>query len=147
MASKRTVFPYAPRAPGSPGVSRAGKGGLEMLRSVLFLGALAAAFFALVSVAPASPAGQLCPSFSKGGLTYHWETAGTGWTCGSAKPWVLKLSSDRIADPNVRKVVLRNGPAGFHCLASARTKGRASSGVCYKNTLAFPKSGFTWFGS
>ena len=95
---------------------------------------------------PATAAAQVCPKFAKSGLTYQWETVGTGFTCSSAKKWVVKLSNDS-ADTSKGKVALHNGPKGYHCYASLDTKGLASGGLCYKGTLAFPKSGFTWNGS
>ena len=93
----------------------------------------------------AAPAGVTCPSFSKSGLKYQWSTLGTGWTCSSAKPWVLKLVADPVKVGGL--VPLHNGPAGYHCVAEAHKKGHASTGQCYKHTLALPKSGFDWFGS
>jgi len=60
----------------------------------------------------AARAGKLCPSFKQ-----------TGWTCASTKPWIVKLSSDRV------HVGIAN---------------RATAGQCFKGTLAFPRSGFAW---
>jgi hypothetical protein len=94
----------------------------------------------------AARAGQLCKPFKLAGLTYRWETVGSGWTCASAKPWVVKLSADRVRSSG-SNVPLTNGPKGFHCYATLTHKGRASGGLCYKGTLAFPKSGFTWNGT
>jgi hypothetical protein len=105
-----------------------------------------AAFVVAASVASATRAGAICPAFSKGGLKYQWETVGTGFTCKSAKPWVVRLSSDRVKSIAGR-VPLHNGPAHFHCFATGDLKGHASGGLCYKNTLAYPGSGFTWNGS
>ena len=45
------------------------------------------------------------------------------------------------------QVALKNGPKGYHCVATKDTSGHASVGACYKGTLAFPKSGFLWNGS
>jgi hypothetical protein len=79
-------------------------------------------------------------------LKYFTETVGSGFTCNTAKTWVLKLSKDS-ADTTSGKVALKNGPKGYHCVATADVKGFASVGACYKGTLAFPKSGFLWNGS
>lgn len=108
---------------------------------LLALGAALAA-----ASARAAPTGQICASFSHGGLTYHWETVGTGWTCSSAKPWVVKLSGDRVGAA-AGSIKLTNGPKGYHCYASLAHKGYASGGLCYAGTLAYPKSGFTWNGT
>ena len=117
-----------------------------MIRKLaLFLVALTASIAAASSVHAAS-AGQLCPQFTKSRLTYHWETAGTGWTCASAKPWVVKLSGDHVGSAT-GNVPLTNGPKGYHCYATLTHKGLASGGACFKGTWAFPRSGFTWNGS
>jgi Flp pilus assembly protein TadG len=107
---------------------------------------VATAGVATMSAGPAAAAGKLCPTFSKSGTTYTWETAGTGYTCASAKTWILKLIKDPV-DTSTAKAVLTNGPSGLHCYATGDDKGKASAGVCYKNTIAFPKSGFLWSGS
>jgi hypothetical protein len=114
--------------------------------SMAFVPLFAATVLVATSNVPATAAGKLCPKFSKSGLTYQWEVVGTGFTCASAKKWVVKLSNDH-ADTSKGKVALTNGPKGYHCFASLDTKGLASGGLCYKGTLAFPKSGFTWNGS
>jgi hypothetical protein len=105
--------------------------------------ALVAAALAGATTARARTAGQLCKSFTQAGLKVQWETAGTGWTCGSAKPWVVKLINDHVK-PAVGNVPLTNGPHGFHCFAVDEKKGHVAAGLCFKNTIAFPKSGFTW---
>jgi hypothetical protein len=107
---------------------------------------VATAVLAAVSAVPATAAGKLCPAFSESGLKYQSQTAGTGFTCTTAKAWVLKLIKDPV-DTSSGKVALTNGPKGLHCYASQDDKGHASAGVCYKGTLAFPKSGFLWNGS
>jgi hypothetical protein len=38
------------------------------------------------------------------------------------------------------------GLKGLHCSAKDNQKGIASAGAGYSGTLAFPKSGFQWFG-
>jgi hypothetical protein len=111
------------------------------ISALVATGALAA-----VSAAPAAAAGKVCPSFSQSGLKYFSETVGSGFTCGTAKTWVLKLSKDHV-DTTTGKIALSNGPKGYHCVATSDAKGKASVGACYKGTLAFPKSGFLWNGS
>jgi hypothetical protein len=110
------------------------------------LALVATAVLAATSAIPAAAAGKVCPSFSQSGLKYFTETVGSGFTCNTAKTWVLKLSKDS-ADTTSGKVALKNGPKGYHCVATADVKGFASVGACYKGTLAFPKSGFLWNGS
>jgi hypothetical protein len=105
-----------------------------------------AASLVAASTLRAAPAGAVCPAFSKHGLKYQWETVGTGFTCKSAKRWLLKLIKDRVPATG-GEVALHNGPNGYHCYATLVTKHLASGGLCYKGTLAYPKSGFTWNGS
>lgn len=100
----------------------------------------------IVTATPASATGQVCPSFHAAGLRYQWETAGTGFTCKSAKRWLVKLVKDR-ADTSNGEVALRNGPKGYHCFATLDQQGKASGGLCYQGTVAHPKSGFTWNGT
>ena len=88
-------------------------------------------------------AGSVCKSFSASGLKYQWSVIGTV-TCSQAKAWLLKLLADH-GTPGAR-ITLKNGPTGFHCSATADSKGRQSAGACYTGTLAFPKNGFQWFG-
>jgi hypothetical protein len=96
------------------------------------------------SEARAAPAaGAICKSFSLSGLKYQWSVIGSV-TCKKAKPWLLKLLAVR-GKPGAQ-MSFRNGPKGFHCSATADSKGRASAGACYTGTLAFPKNGFQWFG-
>jgi hypothetical protein len=103
---------------------------------------------ALMASAPAGAtrSGQICPAFRSLKLKVQWETVGEGYTCTSAKPWVLKLIADKVKK-SPGNVPLRNGPKGLHCFATLETKGHASVGVCYKGTLAYPGSGFTWNGT
>jgi hypothetical protein len=97
---------------------------------------VAAAVLALVATAvlgatsevSAAAAGKVCPSFSKSGLKYFSETVGSGFTCKTAKKWVRKLSKDPV-DTTAGRVVLHNGPKGYHCVATADAKGRASVGA------------------
>jgi hypothetical protein len=110
-------------------------------------GAMAAIFAVAVlgaAKAQAAPTvGSVCKSFSVSGLKYQWSAIGNV-TCSQAKPWLLKLLADHAA-PDA-SVALKNGPRGFHCRATADSKGRPSAGACYTGTLAFPKNGFQWFG-
>lgn len=92
----------------------------------------------------AASAGQLCSPFRHKGLLYRWETVGH-WTCGAAKPWVVKLADD-LADTSVGNVALKNGPGGLRCWATITLKGRAAGGACFAGTWAYPRSGFTWNG-
>lgn len=91
----------------------------------------------------APSAGSICKSLSVSGLKYQWSVIGSV-TCSQAKPWLLKLLADHGA-PGA-KVAFKNGPTGFHCSATADSKGRPSAGACYTGTVAFPKNGFQWFG-
>jgi len=105
---------------------------------------VASVSLATASTVGAARAGKLCPSFKQGGRSYHSETLGTGWTCASAKPWIVKLSSDRV-HVGIANVPLTNGPRGYHCSANPFSRGgRATAGQCFKGTLAFPRSGFAW---
>ncbi len=88
-------------------------------------------------------AGSICKSFSVSGLKYQWSAIGSV-SCSQAKPWLLKLLDDHL-NANA-SVALSNGPKGFHCRATADSKGRPSVGACYTGTPAFPKNGFQWFG-
>jgi hypothetical protein len=109
-------------------------------------GAAATAFLAVASAAPAAQAGHACPSLSKGSLKYSLFISDE-LSCGYANTWVAKLSKDTVTvDPEMREARLKNGPKGYSCFARARRKGRASSGICYKGSLAFPKSEFDWIG-
>jgi len=118
-----------------------------MNRKLATLVVVASVCLAAASTVGAAPAGQLCRSFKQGGRSYHWETLGTGWTCASAKPWVVKLSNDRVHVGSTN-VPLTNGPRGYHCSANPFSRGgRATAGQCFKGTLAFPKSGFAWTGA
>jgi hypothetical protein len=105
----------------------------------IFAGALFGA-----STAQAAPAaGSVCRSFSVSGLKIQWSVIGSV-TCTQAKPWLLKILADH-GTPDA-KVAIKNGPRGFHCVATADSKGRLSAGACYTGTPAFPKNGVQWFG-
>ena len=116
-----------------------------MNRKLATLFLIAAACLASASTAAATRTGQVCRSFTHDGMTYRFETIGTGWTCGSAKTWIVKLSGDRVAAA-AENLPLKNGPRGYHCFATLARAGRASAGTCIKGTIAFPKSGFGWIG-
>ncbi len=103
----------------------------------------AAAMFGAAEAAATPTAGSVCKSFSASGLTYQWSVIGNV-ACSQAKPWLLKLLADH-GTPDA-KVALKNGPKGFHCAATADSKGRPSAGACYTGTVAFPMNGFQWFG-
>jgi hypothetical protein len=116
------------------------------LRIALLGAAVTAAFFVVAPAAPGASAGHSCPSFSKGGLT-HQLFISNNLTCGFGKTWAQQLSSDSVTvDPNLQSVPLSNGPHGYRCFARARKKGRASTGLCYKGSLGFPRAEISWFG-
>ena len=108
---------------------------------------LVAVTLAVVSTAGATRTGQLCPAFTVSKLKVQGETVGTGFTCASYKSWVTKLMADKVKVA-AGDIPLTNGPKGLHCFATSETKkGYVSGGLCYKGTLAYPVSGFTWNGS
>jgi|1185.fasta_scaffold132818_2 hypothetical protein len=117
-------------------------------------GAATGAVLALVATAvlvvlpevPATAARQVCPPFSSAGLQYSSETIGSGFTCATAKRWVLKLSKEPVA-PSFGRVALRNGPKGYHCYGAPNPDRHASVGSCYRGKAASPKSVFLWNGS
>lgn len=119
-----------------------------MKRKLGVLAVVAAASLAAASTAGAAGAGQVCPTFKHRGKTYQVETLGTGWTCGSAKTWIVKLSGDHVARTVTTNVKLANGPRRYHCLATPFSSGgRATAGMCIKGSIAYPKSGFAWTGA
>jgi hypothetical protein len=103
----------------------------------------AVATFGAADVRATPTAGSVCKSFSVSGVKYQWSVIGKV-TCSQAKPWLSKLLADHGA-PGAR-MALKNGPNGFHCAATADSKGRPFAGACYTGTPAFPKNGFQWFG-
>ena len=108
---------------------------------------LVAVMLAVTVPAGATRAGQVCPTFTVSKLKVQGETVGTGFSCASYKAWVTKLMADKVKT-TVGRVTLTNGPAGLHCYATSETKkGYVTGGLCYKGTLAYPTSGFTWNGS
>jgi hypothetical protein len=109
------------------------------------LAGIAAAVIVFCPAAGASTAAD-CSAFSAGGLTFHSETNGSGFTCRSAKMWILKLSKDRVPGNGTVKVPIRNGPAGYRCSALIATHGRAAGGTCFKGSFVSPTSGFDWAG-
>jgi hypothetical protein len=105
------------------------------------------ACMAAASTVGASGNGQVCRSFKQAGKSYTYETLGSGWTCTSAKAWIVKLSRDHVGTVT-KNTPLENGPSGYHCFANPFSRrGRATAGDCIKGTIAFPKSGFAWTGS
>jgi hypothetical protein len=116
------------------------------IASMVVIGAVAASVcLATATNAGAAPAAKVCASFRQGGRTYRSETLGTGWTCASAKAWIVKLIGDRV-HISAKSVPLTNGPRGYHCAADPTSKGgHATAGHCIKGTIAFPQSGFAWF--
>src|SRR4029077_17978598 len=89
----------------------------RMNRRIASLVVVASACLATASTAGATGAGQICPTFKQGKLTFHPETVGKAWTCASAKPWIVKLIGDPV-HVGSRNVPLTNGPRGYHCLAT-----------------------------
>jgi hypothetical protein len=101
---------------------------------------------ATVAAADAVPrAAAVCPSLKSAGVTLNWSVVGSGFTCGSAKKWVVKLTSEHFSDVG-KPVTLTNGPKGYHCKGTTNDSGRATIGSCYLGTVQHPKSGFQWFG-
>jgi hypothetical protein len=116
-----------------------------MNRTLAALVVVASLCLAAASTAGAGRAAAVSPTFKQGGRTYRWETIGNSWTCKSAKTWVVKLIGDHIHS-STKTVPLTNGPRGYHCFAEPDSRrGRATSGTCFKGTLAFPGTGFAWF--
>jgi hypothetical protein len=88
---------------------------------------------------------EVCPSLTSAGVKIQWSVVGSGWTCSSAKKWVVKLVGERH-DKSATKVTFTDGPKGFTCSGAADDSGHVTAGACYKGTLAHPTSGFQWFG-
>jgi hypothetical protein len=119
---------------------------MRRLLALAALVAIAAVGVPAATAVPASATGKVCPTFRASGLKYQWETAGSGFSCKSAKHWLVKLVKDP-ADTSSGEVALPDGPHGYHCFATLDHDGKASGGLCYKGTVAHPKSGFTWNGT
>ena len=118
-----------------------------MKRTLGMLVFVVSACLAVASTAGATRDGQVCRSFKQAGKSYTYETLGSGWTCASARPWIVKLSRDHVGTVT-KNVPLKNGPSGYHCFADPLSRGgHATAGACIKGTIAFPKSGFAWTGS
>ena len=118
-----------------------------MSRTMRLVG-VAVAVAATVALATASTAGAaardnaICRTFTLKGQKIAGEVIGT-WTCAAAKSWIVKFDNRHVTGAG--KVVLHNGPAGYHCYATRETSGgRVIDGLCYKGTFAYPGSGFTW---
>lgn len=118
----------------------------RMIALLVVVSAVAAsACLATATTAGATTTGKVCSTFKQGGRTYRAETLGTGWTCASAKAWIVKLIGDRVHIVS-KSVPLTNGPRGYHCAADPTSEGsHATAGHCIKGTIAFPQSGFAWF--
>ena len=114
-----------------------------MIRRLTLALVVLAAALAVASAAEAKPAAQVCPSFKTSGVKLFYETLGHSWTCSAAKAWIVKLAADHVGASAVN-VPLKNGPTGYHCLATPRKQNLAISGTCFKGTLAFPGTGFAW---
>jgi len=74
--------------------------------------------FVASSPAGAAPAGQACSTLTSLGLTVEWATVGTGFTCASAKTWIVKLIAEKVkpADgevpsPTVRRAFAATRPS------------------------------------
>jgi hypothetical protein len=116
------------------------------LRALAVLCLAALPIVTTVAVADAVPTkAEACKPFTKDGVKIQWSTVGTGFTCASAKATVMKLSSEHFT-PTDKKVKLTGGPKGYHCFGTPDHTGRTTIGACYLGTVAFPKSGFQWFG-
>jgi len=101
---------------------------------------------ATASTGTAADAGKLCAKFSQNRITYQSQTVGSSWSCAAAKSWIMKLSLDRVPKSFTKNLPLTNGPRGYHCFAEPGSRrGHATSGVCVKGTIAFPRSGFAWY--
>ena len=114
-----------------------------MIRKLTLVLAVLGMMMAVASAGEAAPAAQVCPPFKTSGVRLTYETLGNSWTCSAAKTWIVKLAADHVAASNVN-VPLKNGPRGYHCLATPRKQKFAVSGACFKGTIAFPGTGFAW---
>ena len=87
----------------------------------------------------------VCPSLTSAGVKVQWSVVGSGWTCSSAKKWVVKLVGEQH-DKSAAKVTFTDGPKHYTCSGAADDTGHVTAGACYKGSLAHPASGFQWFG-
>ena len=112
-------------------------------KGVPILIALGAAL-AAASGGAAAPTAAVCGSLKVSRVKINYETL-AGWTCSSAKTWIVKLAADHVA-PSNHNVRLTNGPRGYHCFATPLRRGSwARSGTCFTGTITFPGKGFAWF--
>lgn len=115
-----------------------------MNRKLALLVVVAVLSLVAASTAGAARTGQVCRSFKLGSHAYTLVTIGTSWSCTAAKAQVVKLIGDRIHN-GIKNVPLTNGPRGLHCMATPNsTRGHATAGACFKGTIAFPITGFSW---
>lgn len=114
-----------------------------MIRKLTLVLVVLGAALAVASAGEANSAAQVCTPFKTSGVKLAYETLGHSWTCRAAKAWIVKLAADHVAASAVN-VPLKNGPSGYHCLATPRRQSLAVSGTCFKGTLAFPGTGFAW---
>jgi hypothetical protein len=117
---------------------------------IAIFGAAASTCLVLASAGAAVnlPGLHHCPQFERDGREYHYDYYLAGWTCSTAKPWVVKLSDDPVSglSPAIPRVLLRNGPRGFTCYAVAEFEGHADGGFCLKRVRGRPRSGLGWQG-
>jgi hypothetical protein len=101
---------------------------------------------ALAVSAPAQAASSPCKSVTKYGRTYRWSVVGAAFTCGSARPYLLRVIAG-AAPAGTGVLKLKHGPRGYKCESGyLDAKRRPLAGACFKGTLAFPVSGFQWLG-
>jgi hypothetical protein len=105
---------------------------------------LGASLFAASSPRASTNAGAICPTFSKYRLTYSWSVIGR-FSCKTAKPWLVKLIGEHVRT-STGTVRMHKGPKGLKCFAEIESKGRATVGLCYSGTFAYPTNGFSWSG-
>ncbi len=114
-----------------------------MIRKLTLVLVVLGAALGAASAGEAKPAAQVCRSFKTSGVKLFYDTIGQSWTCSAAKAWIVKLAADRVGASAV-SVPLKNGPTGYHCIATPRKQSLAVSGTCFKGTLKFPGTGFAW---
>ncbi len=115
-----------------------------MNHALVVLAVAATACLAASAPAGAARATQRCKPFRYGHIVYTVEALGN-WSCARAKPWVQKLTRDRVPRTFTTNVKLRNGPHGYHCVATPFSHGGyATGGMCITGTLAYPGNGFAW---
>jgi hypothetical protein len=110
-------------------------------RTAAVLAVFGAALCAAIGVKAASPA--VCPTITVSGVKLLSETIGHSWTCSAAKVWIVKFASEKVG-PSDRDIPLKNGPRGYHCIATPRKQSHAVDGTCFTGTKVFPGTGFAW---